>query len=254
MVLTGLSEIYQVLTLFSFAAKKAIWFVSDRYLQRAFQVTIDTHSCFHQLGNFEEVETHFSAVMFFDHVPSAVLDLLNSLQYVPQFIVVYMGALDFSKYNDLQQHQNIEALMQKVNKLVKAVDTHHADGFKGIFYSLMVSVPWYLGWQQQKAAHRAWARLNGALAKYAKLSGAYIIGHDGNQVQKGQGLYNPQGLINLSSVSNHMFMADILIKVEKVLLPFHTAHKASQVNKAMLNACQTQAKDLKNHMKNLSLH
>ena len=96
---------------------------------------VDNPSHFHQLGNFAEIETHFSAVMFFDHVPSAVLDLLNSVQYVPQFIVVHVGALDFSKYNNLQQCQNIEAMMQKVNKLVKAVDTHNTDGFKGIFYS-----------------------------------------------------------------------------------------------------------------------
>ena len=254
MVFTGLSGIYQVLPLFSFATKKAIWFVSNKYLQRAFQVTVDNPDCFHQLGKFDEVETHFSTVMFFDHVPLAVLDLLNLLQYVPQFIMVHVGASDFSKYKNLQQHQNIEAMMQKVNKLVKAVATHHADGFKGIFYSLMVFVPWYLGWQQQKAARRALARLNGALAKYAKLSGSYIIGCVGIQAQKGQGLYDSQDPVNLSSVGNHMFMADILIKVEKVLLAFHTAYKASQVHKTMLNACQIQAKDLKNHMKNLSLH
>ena len=78
--------------------------------------------------------------------------------------------------------------MQKVNKLVKAIDTHHSDGFKGIFYSLMISVPWYLGWQQQKAARKARARLNGALAKNAKLAGAYIIGHDGIQAQEGEGI------------------------------------------------------------------
>ena len=102
MVFTGLSEIYQVLTLFSFAAKKAIWFVSDKYLQRAFQATVDNPDCFHQLWNFDEVETHFSADMFFDYVPLAVLDLLNSLQYVPQFIMVHVVASDFSKYNNLQ--------------------------------------------------------------------------------------------------------------------------------------------------------
>ena len=61
--------------------------------------------------------------------------------------------------------------MNKVNKLVKAVDTHHSDGFKGIFYSLMVSVQWYPGRQQQKAARRARARLNGALVKNAKYQG-----------------------------------------------------------------------------------
>ena len=153
---------------------------------------MDNPNHFHQLGNFDEVETHFSPVMFFDHVPSAVLDLLNSLQYVPQFIVVHMGASYFSKYKNLQQCQNIEAMVQKVNKLAKLVDTYHADGFKEIFYSLMVSVLWYPGWQQQKATCRAWGRLNGALAKYAKLSGAYIIWHDGIQAQKGQELYDPQ--------------------------------------------------------------
>ena len=144
-------------------------------------------------------------------------------------------------------------MMQKVNKLVKAVDTHHADGFKGIFYSLMVSVLWYPSWQQQKVVPRAQAWLNRALAKYAKLSGTYIIGHNGIQAQKGQGLYDSKDPDNLSSVSNYMFMADILIKVEKVLLPFHTAYKASQVHKTMLNACQIQSKDLRNHMRNLSL-
>ena len=191
MVILGLSEIYQMLTLFSFAAKKATWFVSDKYLQRAFQVMVDNPDHFHQLGNFEYIETHFSAVMFFDHILSAIFDLLNTLQYVPKFIVVHVGTSDFSKYKNLQQHQNIKTMMQWVNKLIKAVDTHHADGFKGIFYSLMVSVPWYLGWQQQKAAGRAQAHLNGTLAKNAKLAGAYIIGHDGIRHRRGKNCMTP---------------------------------------------------------------
>ena len=135
-------------TFFSFAAKKVIWFVEDNYLQRAFQVMVDNPECFHQLGNFELVETCFSAVMSFEHVPTAVLELCNTLQYVEQFIIVHVGASDFSKYNNLQQCQNIVSMMQRVNKLVKAVDTHHSNGFKRVFYSLMLSVPWYSGWQQ----------------------------------------------------------------------------------------------------------
>ena len=145
---------------------------------------MDNPDCFNQLGNFAVIETHFLAVMFFNHIPSAILDLLNMLQYVPQFIVVHMGVSDFSKYNNLQQCQNIKTMISKVNRLVKAVDTHHSDGFKGVFYSLMISMSWYPGWQQQKATRRARARLNGALAKNAKLAGVYIIGHDGIQTQK----------------------------------------------------------------------
>ena len=91
-----------LLTLFSFVAKKALWFLGDKYLQRAFQVMVDNPDCFHQLGNFEMIETHFSVVMFFDHVPSTILDLLNTLQYMSQFIIVNVGASDFSKYNNLQ--------------------------------------------------------------------------------------------------------------------------------------------------------
>ena len=114
--------------------------------------------------------------------------------------------------------------MQKVNKLVKVVDTNYSNGFKGIFYSLMLSDPWYPGWQQQQAARRARARLSGALAKNAKLAGAYITVHDGIQAQKGKGLYDAQDLISLSQIGNNMFMADILIKVERVFIPFHTTY------------------------------
>ena len=55
--------------------------------------------------------------------------------------------------------------------------------------------------------------------KNAKLAGVNIIRHDGIQAQKRQGLYDPQDSVNLSVVENHMFMADVLIKVEKALLP-----------------------------------
>ena len=93
----------------------------------------------------------------------------------------------------------------------------------------------------------------GGLAS-TKLASAYIIGHDGIRVQQGKGLYDPQDPVNLSMVGNHMFMADVLIEGEKVLLPFHTAYKASQVHKAMYNACRALTKDLKGHMENLLLN
>ena len=61
-----------------------------------------------------------------------------------------------------------------------------------------------------------------------------------------------QDLVNLSNIGNHMFMVDILMQVEKVLLPFHMAYKASQVHQAMAKACQ--ARDLKTVMSNLSIN
>ena len=96
-------------------------------------------------------------------------------------------------------------MMQKVNKLVKAVDTHQSDEFNDVFYLLMILVPWYPGWQQQKAARRAQARFNGALAKNAKLAGAYIIGHYGIQAPQGEELYEPQDPVTLSIVGIHLY-------------------------------------------------
>ena len=115
-----------MLTVFSFVA---IWFVGNKYLQRAFQTTVDNKDCFHQLGHFKDMETYFSSIKFFKHIQASVLDLLNTLQYVPQFIVIHTGVSDFLKYNNLQQHNNIKTMAQHVNRLIKAVDTHHSDGF-----------------------------------------------------------------------------------------------------------------------------
>ena len=103
--------LYPLLILVLFSAKKALWFVGDKYLQRAVQVTVDNPDHFHQLNNFELVKSCFLDVMFFKHIPMAVLDLFNTFKYIPQFIVVHVGASDFSKYNNLTQRQNIATMM-----------------------------------------------------------------------------------------------------------------------------------------------
>ena len=211
---------------------------------------MDNPDHFHQLGNRDQ----FLCIYVLRSCASAVLDLLNSLQYGPQFIVVHVEALDFSKYNNLQQHQNIKTMMQKVNKLVKAVNIHHSDGFKRdlLFpYGFCSVVP---GLAAAKSHQESLGKTQWGLGKKCQISRSLHHWECGIQAQKGQGLYNPQDLVNLFSVGNHMFMVDVLIKVKKVLLPFHTVYKASQVYKALHKACQIQAKELKCHMKNLPLN
>ena len=249
----GIQTLYSLLILSIVSAKKVLWFVGDKYLKTVVQVTVDNPDHFHQLNNFDYVESHFSDVMYFEHVPMAILDLFNTLKYVPLFIVIHVRASDFSMYNNHTQRQNIATMMKKVNQLIKAVDTHHIDGFKGVFYSLMLSVPWYLGWQQQQAAWRACARLNGALAKNAKLAGAYIMGHNSIHAQKSKGLYDASDPINLSPIGNHLFMANMLIKLEKILLPFHTAYQASRILKAMSMPNTSITANLTTAVGNLSL-
>ena len=99
LVIPVFSALYSLLILFSVAAKKAIWFIEDRYLQHAFQTKVDNRDHFQQLDHFCLLETHFFSVMFFDHVPTTVLE---SQQFVPHFIVIHVRASDFSKFNNWQ--------------------------------------------------------------------------------------------------------------------------------------------------------
>ena len=117
---------------------------------------------------------------------------------------------------------------------------HHSDGFKGVFYLLLLSVPLYARWQQQQAARRARARLNGALAKNTKLASAYIIGHNGIQVQKGQGLFT-----TLRTQSTFCPLV--------VICSWQMCYQASQIHKAMHRVCKAKHQDLTTHVNNLSL-
>ena len=47
----------------------------------------------------------------------------------------------------------------------------------GLFISLSLPQPWYMGWNSQAAARRARACLNGALGHPVALAGGYVIVH-----------------------------------------------------------------------------
>ena len=86
----------------------------------------------------------------------------------------------------------------------------------------------------------------------AKLAGTYVIGHNGIHAQKGKGIYDTHDPINLSPAGNHLFMANVPIKLEKILLPFHTAYQVSKMHKPMTTTAQ-QHKDITLAVHNLSL-
>ena len=105
--------------------------------------------------------------MLMEHVPMALIHLLNTHRCIPDVIVFCAGESDFSWESNKQQRCNVADVTAKVKKLLKSVDTHSV-GCRAVFYSHMVSLPWYVGWNKQTAACRARARLNGAIAKYAQ--------------------------------------------------------------------------------------
>ena len=166
--------------------------------------------------------------MLMEHVLMALIYLLNTHRCIPDVIVTHIRELDFLWESNKQQHCNVAHMTAKVKKLLKSVDTCSA-GCRAVFYSHMVSLPWYVGWNRQQAAHRARARLNGAIAKCTQDCGAYVVPHPRIQAVQGEGLYDIHCPGSISAMGNLVFMSDVVNKVKKIKCPFKVAWQKQQL-------------------------
>ena len=133
---------------------------------------------FPQLADYDRFDTRISEAMLLEHMPATVLDMLNNLQYLPELIVINVGASDFTKYSNSQQWANIRKMVVACKALTKKV-VRQTDNFRGLFLNLMVSLPWYIGWKSQRAAHRDHFHFNGCLTSIVRDQGCYVVCHDG---------------------------------------------------------------------------
>ena len=206
-------------------------------MSKSFQFLNQHLSRFTQLSEYEGFDTSLSEAMLLEHVPATVLHLLSHHRYLPELIVINVGMSDFLRFSNSQQRNNIRYMVRACKALTQKVE-HQSDHFKGIFLNLMISLPWYIGWESQRAARRAGARFNGCLASTARDHGCYIIHHDGIVASMGQGLYDPQ---NPGDLVTSMFLADIVILVKKVCKPFQVAQEARMVPFKMSKAIHRQS-------------
>ena len=205
---------------------KKIWFIGDRLIGKAVDFLTQHCDRFPQLEEYEGFDTRISEAMLLEHMPTTVLDLLNSLKYLPELIVINVGMSDFTRFPNSQQRVNIKKMAHACKALTKKVE-HQSDNFRGLFLNLMVSLPWYIGWKSQWAACRARSHFNGCLASIARDNSCYIVRHDGIVASMGKGLYDHQNPSDLSQLGLSMFLADIVILIKKVCKPFQVAQEAS---------------------------
>ena len=153
-----------------------MWFVGDSTLQWAYQVLCTEPYHLPYLATFQFMETRTSDIMQFNHVVTAVLDLLNSNHYIPKVVVIHTGHNDFRV---MPQHLVKFYTAQMANMVTKVLCK--AQPFRhchiDTFTSLMVPEQYYIQWSTQKVAHRARAWYNGCLARAVTLAGHYIISH-----------------------------------------------------------------------------
>ena len=107
--------------------------------------------CFPQIADFDGFDTRFTEAMLLEHMAAAVPDMINNYKYILELIVVNVGALDFTRFSDSQQRTNICNMVTTCKALTKQV-VRQTDTFRGYFFNLMISLPWYVGWKSQWVA------------------------------------------------------------------------------------------------------
>ena len=108
--------------------------------------------------------------MLLEHTLAAVLDMVNKYKYLPELIIIHVGASDFNRVTNHEIQINIQDMVLNCKKIT-AVACRSTDSFHGFMSLLMLSLPFYINWHLQWAARRVRAHFNGPLAKHAKLNG-----------------------------------------------------------------------------------
>ena len=155
--------------------------------------------------------------------------MLNNLKYLPELIVINVGASNFTRFSTSEQRANIRKMVAPCKALTKKV-FRPTDNFRGLFLNLMISLPWYVGWKSQRVACRARSHLNGCLASIARDRGCYIVHHDGIVATIRKGLYDQNSLGDLSDVGISMFLADIIILIKNVCKLFQVVQEARSMS------------------------
>ena len=109
-------------------------------MSKPFQFLMQHKDSFLQVADFDGFDTSFSEAMLLEHVPAAVLDMINHYKYLPELVVVKVRTSDFTRYTNSQQWPNIRKMVISCKALTKQV-IRSTDTFKGFFLNLMISLP-----------------------------------------------------------------------------------------------------------------
>ena len=174
--------------------------------------------------------------MLLECMLAVVLNMVNRYKYLPELIVVHIGASDFSSHQSSNQDQH-----PKYG--VKLQENHHSSMQEHrlilrLMFLLMLSLPFYINWDSQRAAQRARAHFNRSLAKCAQKNGGYIIRHLDIVTVTDPGLYNPNNQGDLTKIGYLLMMKDIAQRVQIIVTPFMVALTQRRQPMAMHNAIQ----------------
>ena len=80
-----------------------------RQIRLTLEVLMKHHSRFHQLDSLEGFGTQFSESMLLEHMQAMVLDMVNKYKYLPELIIVLVGASDLVELQTIRKSQQWHA-------------------------------------------------------------------------------------------------------------------------------------------------
>ena len=179
----------------------------------------------------------FTEAMMLEHTPAMVLNMVIRYKYLPELIIIHVGASNFSRVTNHQIQVNIQNMVPSCKKITIAA-YRSTDSFQGFIFLLMLSLPFYINWDSQRAVRRARACFNGLLAKHAQLYGGYIIRHLDIAAATDPGLYDPNNQGDLMEIGYLLMMKDIAQRVQTIVVPFVVVLVCKRQLMAMHNAIQ----------------
>ena len=213
-----------------------MWFIGDWQLRFALEVLMKHKDRFYQLDSLEGFDTRFTEAMMLEHTLAMVLDMVNRYKYLPELIVIHVGASDFSRVTNHQIQVNIQNMVLNCKKITTAA-CRSTDSFWGFMFSLM-SLPFYIKWDSQRVVRRARTHFNGSLAKHAQRNGGYIIRHPDIMAATDLGLYDPNNQGDLIEIRYLLMMKDIAQRIQTIVVLFMVALGCRRQPMAMHNSIQ----------------
>ena len=83
------------------AVKNRLWVTGDWQLRLAFEVLMKHRDRFHN-WTLEGFDTRFTEAMMLEHTLAMVFDMVNRYKYLPELIILHVGASDFSRVTNHQ--------------------------------------------------------------------------------------------------------------------------------------------------------
>ena len=105
-------------------------------MKKSYRFFMQHRDHFLQIADFDGFDTRLLEAMLLEHTRAMVLDMINNYKYI----------LDFTRFSNSQQRANIHNMVTMCKALTKQV-VRQTDTFMGYFFNLMISLPWYVGWQ-----------------------------------------------------------------------------------------------------------